>query len=205
MKRIENLQNITQHFTLICGIDEAGRGPLAGPVFAAAVILPRDHGIVGLEDSKLLSAKKREDLFLQITSKATSYHIASSAPGVIDRINILNATKKAMTTAVKKLNVKPDLILIDAVNLNLPECLQLNLIKGDQRHEAISAASILAKVSRDKFMYEIAQNFPHFGFEKHKGYPTKEHVDMILKYGPCKIHRMTFEPIKSLVATQPLV
>jgi ribonuclease HII len=201
MKRIENLQNITQHFTYICGIDEAGRGPLAGPVFAAAVILPLNHGIIGLADSKLLTEKQRENLFAQITSKAVSYHIASSTPAVIDRINILNATKKAMTVAVKKLTIKPDLVLIDAVNLNLPEILQLNLIKGDQRHEAISAASILAKVSRDRYMYKMAQKFPHFGFEKHKGYPTKEHVDMLLKYGPCKIHRMSFEPIKSLVQT----
>jgi ribonuclease HII len=199
MESIKHLEKITQHFTYICGIDEAGRGPLAAPVFAAAVVLPANHGIVGLGDSKQLSATERERLFEEIISKAVSYNIVSSTPRMIDRINILNATKKAMTAAVKKLKIKPDLVLIDAVNLNLPEVLQLNLIKGDQRHEAISAASILAKVSRDRYMKQIDKKYPHYGFAKHKGYPTKEHVDALLKYGPCKEHRMTFEPIKSMI------
>jgi len=174
------------------GIDEAGRGPLAGPVAAACVILPKDIFIEGLNDSKKISPKKRESLFEVITSKAISYSIAFSDERCIDKINILNATKKAMRDAIASMGIKPDILLIDALkleNINIP---QLSIIKGDAKSVSIAAASILAKVSRDRLIDEIDSTYPEYGFIRHKGYGTKEHIEAIKKYGICPIHRVSF-------------
>ena len=194
-----NIEKIFQNFAYICGIDEAGRGPWAGPVFAAAVILPKTHTIKGLNDSKKLSEKERERLFEEIQKQAISFGIASSSEKEIDQLNILIATKKAMMKALKKLSQKPDLIIIDALNLNIPEIPQIQFIKGDERFEAISAASILAKVSRDIYTKKIAKKYPQYGFEIHKGYGTKKHQEILKKMGACPLHRKSFEPIKKLV------
>ncbi len=179
-------------FTDIAGVDEAGRGPLAGPVYAAAVILPESTVIKGIDDSKKLSEKRREELFDEITEKAVAYNIFSVDEKRIDEINILNATFEAMNGAVNGLNVKPDFVLIDGnriAGMTLPHA---TVVKGDSKSISIAAASILAKVSRDRFISKIAEKYPEYGFEKHKGYGTKAHTDAILKYGPCEIHRKTF-------------
>ena len=166
-------------YTVVAGVDEAGRGPLAGPVYAAAVILPNDIIIKGINDSKKLSEKKREELFEEITEKAIAYNIFSVDEKRIDEINILNATYEAMNGAVNGLSTAPDFVLIDG-----------NRISGMEiPHET---ASILAKVSRDRFICQMAEKYPEYGFEKHKGYGTKAHNEAILKYGPCPIHRRTF-------------
>jgi len=186
-------------FKYICGIDEAGRGPWAGAVFVSAVILPQHHTIRGLDDSKKLSKNVRESLFGEIINQAISYSIVSVSEKKIDKLNILGATKYGVKKSIKELSVKPDFILLDALNINLPEIPQLNLIKGDQRSEAIAAASILAKVSRDRYMDKLHERYPEYGFQNHKGYGTKQHQDALNKYGPCKIHRMTFAPVKALI------
>lgn len=176
----------------ICGIDEAGRGPLAGPVYAAAVILPLDLEIDGLNDSKKLSEKKREALFDIICEKAISYSIGIATEEEIDEINILNATFLAMRRAVDGLHIKPDYALIDG---NQHPGLSIDdetVVKGDGKSMSIAAASILAKVSRDRFMLEIAQKYPEYCFEKHKGYGTKLHYEMIEKYGVSPVHRKSF-------------
>lgn len=176
----------------VAGIDEAGRGPLAGPVVAAAVVLPEGVFIKGLNDSKKLSEKQREELYDMITEKAISYDVGIVDEKIIDQINILNATKMAMEIAVQSLGVKPDLLLIDAVkldNLNIP---QQSIIKGDALSISIAAASIIAKVTRDRLINEFDSVYPQYGFKKHKGYGTKEHIDAIKKYGICPIHRTTF-------------
>ncbi len=185
-------------FELICGIDEAGRGPLAGPVYCGAVILPQNHGIADLDDSKLLSEKVREELFEQIIYTAVSYGVVAISPLQIDKINILKATKRGMQKAVKKLQTSPDILLLDAVNINFPEIPQVNLIKGDNRSESIAAASILAKVSRDRYMHKMHMKYPHYNFARNKGYGTKEHLEALKKHGPCPIHRTSFAPVKDL-------
>ncbi|MBI5414204.1 ribonuclease HII [Candidatus Peregrinibacteria bacterium] len=189
-----------QGFKLICGIDEAGRGPWAGPVFVAAVILPADHGIIGLDDSKKLSPKRREKLFEEIIKKAISYSVVSISNLQIDKTDILKATKLGMQKAVKNLKIQSDLILIDAININLPEICQVNLIKGDSRSESIAAASILAKVSRDRHMMQMHKKYPVYNFCSHKGYGTREHEEALRKYGPCAIHRFSFEPVRELMS-----
>ncbi len=176
----------------IAGVDEAGRGPLAGPVFAAAVILPQNEMIEGLNDSKKLSEKRREELFDIIRERAAAYSVFSVDERRIDEINILNATMEAMSGAVSGLKIQPGYVLIDG-----NKCPKIGIpceymIKGDAKSASIAAASILAKVSRDRFIKEIAEKYPEYGFEKHKGYGTKAHTDAILKYGPCEIHRRTF-------------
>ena len=179
-------------YETVCGVDEAGRGPLAGPVYAAAVILPYGIEIPGLDDSKKLTEKKREKLFDIITSCAVTYGIASASPEEIDGINILNATYLAMNRAVSKLDSVPDIALIDG---NRSEGIKYSnrcIIGGDGLSASIAAASILAKVSRDRLMYELAERYPEYGFEKHKGYGTKLHYDMLRKYGPSEIHRKSF-------------
>lgn len=180
-------------FTYVCGVDEAGRGPLAGPVFAAAVILPDDcPEIEGLNDSKKLSEKKREAIFGIITEKAVAYCVASASVDEIEEHNILNATFMAMKRAVEGLNVPADYAIIDgnrAPDLNIP-C--GTLIKGDSKSCSVAAASILAKVTRDRYITELDQKYPQYGFAKHKGYGTKAHTDAILEHGPCGIHRMSF-------------
>ncbi|MCH5298314.1 MAG: ribonuclease HII [Ruminococcus sp.] len=179
-------------FHYICGVDEAGRGPLAGPVCAAAVILYENQIIEGVNDSKKLSEKKRETLFDVIKEQALAYSIAFATVEEIEEMNILNATMLAMKRAVEGLNVKADYALIDGNRLpplNIP-CEYV--IKGDAKSMSIAAASILAKVSRDRLCSEYAEKYPQYGFEKHKGYGTKLHRDALLQYGPCEIHRMSF-------------
>ncbi len=180
-------------YKVICGIDEAGRGPLAGPVHAAAVILPLGLEIEGLNDSKKLSEKKREQLFDIICEKAIDYSIGVATEQEIDEINILNATFLAMHRAVEGLEIKPDYALIDGNQYpKIPFVMEETVVKGDAKSMSIAAASILAKVSRDRFMLEKAKEYPQYQFEKHKGYGTKVHYDMIKEYGPSPIHRMTF-------------
>lgn len=178
---------------IVAGIDEAGRGPLAGPVVCACVIMPltRENIIDGINDSKKLSEKKRELLFDKIIEKAISYSIIEIDEKTIDEINILNATKLGMKKALENLKVKPDVVLIDAVKIDT-NILQENIIKGDAKSYNIAAASILAKVYRDRLMVEISKKYPEYGFEKHKGYGTKVHVEALKKYGKCEIHRNTF-------------
>lgn len=179
-------------YNLICGVDEAGRGPLAGPVFAAAVILPDGIEIEGLNDSKKISEKKREKLFDVICETALSYGIASSSEREIDDINILNASLLAMKRAVSKLNCTPDLILVDGNKVFDTDIHIKSLVKGDSLSANIAAASILAKVSRDRFMLELAEKYPEYMFEKHKGYPTKLHYERVEEYGISDVHRKTF-------------
>ena len=174
------------------GVDEVGRGPLAGPVVCAAVILPKDCEIIGIDDSKKLTEKKRNELFDKIKEEAVAYNIEFVSEKEIDELNILNATKKCMEKAINNLSVKPDIMLIDAVTgLNI-NCESKSIIHGDFVSYSIGAASILAKVTRDRFMEEIDSKYPEYGFKKHKGYGTKQHMDILREIGPCEIHRRSF-------------
>jgi len=187
-------------FQFVCGVDEAGRGPLAGPVCAAAVILPAGIEIAGLNDSKKLTDKRRRELFPIIQEKAIAYGIAFADHSEIDQINILQATLLAMERAINSLSVKADFALIDGnreKDFGLPV---QTVVKGDSRSASIAAASILAKVTRDDYMLEMAKTYPQYGFEIHKGYGTKAHYEALEKYGPCQIHRMTF--LKKLYGTK---
>ncbi len=179
-------------YTYIAGVDEAGRGPLAGPVYAAAVILPEGAELWGINDSKKLTPKKREELFDKITEIAISYAIFSVDEKEIDEINILNATHKAMNGAVNSLSQKPDYVIIDGNSIKGMELAHETVVKGDAKSISIAAASILAKVARDRYIEEMGKVYPEYGFENHKGYGTKAHTDAILKYGVCPIHRRTF-------------
>ncbi len=179
-------------YKYVCGVDEAGRGPLAGPVFAAAVILPRGYVIDGVNDSKKLTEKKREQLYSKIKEQSLAYCVASASVDEIDEINILNATFLAMTRAVSGLQVKADFALVDGNRLPSLEIDAKAVVKGDSLSESIAAASILAKVERDHFMLNLANEYPNYAFEKHKGYGTKLHIEMIKKYGASKVHRKTF-------------
>jgi len=182
---------------LVAGVDEAGRGPLAGEVVAAAVILDPNNKIDGLADSKKLSEKKREMLFEEITKKALSYGIASASIEEIDEMNILHASMLAMSRAVDKLSVAPEYVLVDGNRV--PKQLKCDaeaVVKGDARHEAISAASILAKVTRDRVIIAMAECYPQYGFEKHKGYPTAVHLAALKEHGITPIHRRSFGPVK---------
>jgi len=182
-------------YKMIGGIDEAGRGPLAGPVVAACCILDSNVKILGLDDSKKLSEKKREELFVEIKEKALAYAICASSPEEIDEINILEATKKAMRNCVKELASKgqsPDILLIDAVNLSGTGLDVIPIIKGDAKSDSIAAASILAKVTRDHIMTEYDAEYPGYGFAKHKGYGTKDHYAAIREKGMTPIHRRSF-------------
>lgn len=179
-------------YKFVCGIDEAGRGPLSGPVVAAACILPKDISIPELNDSKKLTEKKRERLFDIITERAIGYGIGMASPQEIDEINILNATMLAMRRALESLNPKADFALIDgniARDFSIPT---RTVIKGDSLSASIAAASILAKVTRDRLCLEDAKKYPQYNFTKHKGYSTREHMDAIRQYGPCEIHRKSF-------------
>lgn len=189
--------------TIIAGVDEAGRGPLAGPVVAAAVILPLDHGIVGLTDSKKLSEQQRNVLFDIIIATASAYAIESATAQEIDDMNILQASLLAMRRAVLNLKMKPDLVLVDGNQTpEIPYPAQA-IIKGDLTEESISAASILAKVTRDREMCVMDERYPGYGFRQHKGYPTKAHCEALKTLGVTKIHRRTFGPVKlCLKATQ---
>lgn len=176
---------------LVAGVDEAGRGPLAGPVVCACCIMPNDKMIDGINDSKQLSEKRREALFGQIVETAVAYHVSVIDHTIIDEINILNATKRGMTEAVEGLNVKPDIVLIDAVRLPLDVPTQ-SIIKGDAKSYAIAAASILAKVTRDRLMREYDAQYPAYGFGANKGYGTRAHVEAIRAVGLSPIHRRSF-------------
>lgn len=182
----------SEGYSLICGVDEAGRGPLAGRVYAAAVILPKGLEVAGLNDSKKLSAAKRDALFDEIKEKATAYSIAFSTVEEIETLNILGATMLAMNRAIEGLNVNPELALIDG---NRNKDIKLNsrcVIKGDSLCADIAAASVLAKVSRDRYMLEMAEKYPEYHFEQHKGYGTKLHYEALREHGPCEIHRPSF-------------
>ena len=178
--------------TMIAGLDEVGRGPLAGPVVTAAVILPRDFDVLGVNDSKKLSEKRREELYEIITDKAVTWNIGMRDNEVIDRINILEATKKAMTDAILGLTVKPDHILIDALTLKNVDIPQTGIIKGDANSISIAAASIVAKVTRDRMMREYHKTWPAYSFDSNKGYGTKAHYQGIREVGICPIHRRSF-------------
>ena len=194
MTELWELENeiYAEGFSLICGVDEAGRGPLAGPVYAAAVILPRDAVIEGLNDSKKLTEKKREELFDVITERALSCGISSATVEEIEELNILNATFLAMNRAIAKLDPAPELALIDgnrSTGIAMPSrC----IVKGDSRCADIAAASILAKVSRDRYMLTLAEKYPQYHFEQHKGYGTKLHYEALREYGPSPEHRPSF-------------
>lgn len=181
-----------QGVQLICGVDEAGRGPLAGPVCAAAVILPRDLEIPGLNDSKKLSDARRRELFPVIQAQALAYGIGFASHEEIDRINILQATFLAMGRALEQLKIKPDLALIDGNRQTDFGIKVETVVKGDSRSANIAAASVLAKVSRDDVMLELARQYPEYGFDIHKGYGTRAHYEALRRCGPCPIHRMSF-------------
>ena len=194
--RIEAMKKYEHEYDslgFLCGIDEVGRGPLAGPVYAAAVILPKDCNILYLNDSKKLSEKKREELYDVIMEKAVAVGIGSSTCERIDEINILQATFEAMTKAVNCLPVKPNALLIDAVHIpQLEDYKQISIIKGDAKSVSIAAASIVAKVTRDRIMKEYAEVYPEYGFDSNKGYGSQDHINALKKYGPCPIHRRSF-------------
>lgn len=182
-----------KEFELVCGVDEAGRGPLAGPVCAAAVILPRGYVIDGLDDSKKLSEKKREKLYDVITENAVSYCVAFGSVEEIEKFNILQATFMAMTRAVNGLKIRPDFVLVDG-NRKPPEILLPcdTVIKGDSKSYSVAAASVLAKVTRDRLLYDYDREYPQYGFAKHKGYGTKAHYEAIAQYGITPVHRPSF-------------
>ena len=198
VERLTNLKEIEKKlhqkgFKNICGIDEAGRGPLAGPVVVAGVIMPEDSIIEGVNDSKKISEKKRELLYDKIIDEAISYSVAIIDQNTIDEINILQATKKGVTEVVQGLKVKPDLIIIDALkDINTCGIEYQSIIKGDAKCYSISAASIIAKVTRDRIMREWDEVYPQYGFVKHKGYGTAQHISALKEYGPCPLHRRTF-------------
>lgn len=192
LKKIE-LTYHEQGIKYIAGIDEAGRGPLAGPVVVGCVIMPEDSFIEGVNDSKKISEKKREKLYDEIINNAISWSVAVIGWHEIDELNILNATKKGVTECINNLETKPELILVDALKgidtCNIP---YVSMVKGDAKCYSISAASILAKVTRDRIMREWDEVYPQYGFAKHKGYGTKAHIEALKEYGPCQIHRKTF-------------
>lgn len=183
---------LTNGYKIICGVDEAGRGPLAGPVYAAAVVLPKGHIIEGVNDSKKLSEKKRELLFDKIIAEAEDYSIGIATPSEIDEINILQATFLAMKRAVEGLKIKPDYAMIDGNKKPNLDIDMETVVKGDAKSASIAAASILAKVSRDRYMLQMAEKYPQYQFEKHKGYGTKLHYEMLDEFGPSEIHRQSF-------------
>ena len=206
-KEIERLNNLKEEerkiyankVEYICGIDEAGRGHLAGPVVVGAVIMPKDSFIEGINDSKKISENKREKLYDIITKEAISYSVGIISQNTIDEINILNATKLGVKKALEGLDVRPDTILIDALKgmdtLGIP---YMSIIKGDAKCYSIAAASIIAKVTRDRLMRQWDEVYPDYGFSKHKGYGTKEHIEKIKKFGPCLLHRKSF--IKNFIS-----
>lgn len=182
--------------TCIAGCDEAGRGPLAGPLVVASVILPEHPRIEGLNDSKKLSEKKRAELYKEIVKQAVAYKIVFVSPKEIDKLNIYAATQMGMMKAVKGLTVSPNYVLIDFMPLDLLKIPHLSLVKGDALSATIAAASILAKVSRDEYMDKMDIKYPHYGFKHNKGYPTKMHLEALKRLGPCPIHRKSFGPVK---------
>lgn len=195
IKRTELMKEFDREYKIygtVCGIDEAGRGPLCGPVVAAAVILPDEYNILYINDSKKLSETKREEVYKEIDKYAVTYGVGIVSPERIDEINILQATYEAMRTAIHKLSVTPDILLNDAVTIPMVDIKQVPIIKGDAKSQSIAAASIVAKVTRDHLMEEYDKLYPEYGFAKHKGYGTAAHIKAIKEYGPCPIHRRTF-------------
>jgi len=186
-------------YSLIAGVDEAGRGPLAGPVFAAAVILPPKNNLPDTMDSKKISPARREALYEEILSVAVAWHVSSIENQVIDRINILQATLKAMVEAVRNLSDTPEMILVDGSHTPFVDSHSRALKKGDGISQSIGAASVLAKVSRDRTMAQFHEIYPQYGFARHKGYGTREHLDAIAEHGPCPIHRRSFAGVKEYV------
>ena len=197
LNRLKNMLEIedklySEGYNFVCGVDEAGRGPLCGPVVAAAVILPKDEYIEGVNDSKKLTEKKREKLYDDIMMKAVAASIGISDVDVIEKVNILNATKLAMKQAIEKLSIKPDYVLIDGnqmIDINIKA---ETVVSGDAKSLPIAAASIIAKVTRDRMLIEFDKKYPEYGFAKHKGYGTKSHIEAIQKYGLTDIHRPSF-------------
>lgn len=187
-----------KNITLIAGVDEVGRGPLVGPVVASAVILPVNYKLNGLTDSKKLSEKKRNEFYKIIMHDAISIGIGIISPKKIDEINIYEASKLAMYEAISNLDIKPEHVLIDAMKLNL-EMPSTSIIHGDSLSLSIAAASVIAKVTRDEMMYELHKKYPNYHFDKHKGYPTKLHLECLEKYGPLDNYRFTYKPVRDLI------
>lgn len=187
------------NITLIAGVDEAGRGPLCGPVVAAAVILPKNYELEGLNDSKQLSEKKREEYFEILQKEALAIGVGIVSPKEIDEINILEASRKAMYIALDNLDITPEYILSDAMSLNDIDIPSRPIIHGDALSLSIAAASVIAKVTRDHIMYEMDLKYPEYNLKKHKGYPTKEHLELIKKYGVTEEYRMSYRPVKRVL------
>ncbi|MBP1762780.1 MAG: RNase, partial [Firmicutes bacterium] len=198
LKKFENMA-YNDGFQMIAGTDEVGRGPLAGPVAAAAVILPQDFYLEGVNDSKALSDKKRRELVNQIKQGAVSWAVALLSPQFIDRENILNASREAMRLAVQALRPAPDFLLVDAIKIPDLQIRQLPIIKGDSLSISIACASIIAKVERDEAMQSYDLMYPQYGLGRHKGYATREHLLALQEFGPSPIHRRSFEPVKSML------
>ena len=188
--------------SIICGVDEAGRGPIAGPVYAAAVVLDADRPIAGLRDSKLLSASRREQLTDLIRKNSTAFSVGIASVEEIDRLNILQATLLAMQRAVEGLGMLPDEAWIDGNRCPRLPCPARAIVQGDRLHAAISAASILAKTARDAEMRRMHERFPHYGFDRHKGYPTSVHLALLEQFGPTEIHRRSFAPVRRMLAAR---
>jgi len=188
-----------ENITLIAGVDEVGRGPLYGPVVTAAVILPKGYNLEGLTDSKKLTAKKRDLYYDIIERDAVAIRIGIRSPKRIDEVNIYEATKEAMYDAIEGLDPAPEHVLIDAMKLEDLKIPSTSIIKGDAKSQSIAAASVIAKVTRDRMMEDEAKRYPEYGFDRHKGYPTKAHIEAVKKYGVLEEYRKTFEPIKSIL------
>lgn len=203
MRNLLKIENDIQKcgYRLIAGVDEAGRGPLAGPVMAAACILPKDFDLPGLNDSKKLTEKRREYLFSKIEDQAIAFSLGSATASEIDKLNILQATKMAMKRAINNLEVTPDYVLIDGRDRLDITLIHRTIVGGDGLSASIAAASILAKVTRDKLMTEMHEIYPEYSFDHHKGYGTKLHLEAIHRFGPCPIHRQSFSPIKEMTSS----
>lgn len=206
-KILPNLYNFEEKLydegaTYICGVDEAGRGPLAGPVVVCACIMPEFSRIEGINDSKQLSAKKREELYKLIIKEALAYNVVYVSIEDVDKLNIYQATKKGMLEAIEGLKIKPDHVLIDAMKLDELETPHTSIIHGDALSASIAAASIIAKVTRDNYMNKMDIKYPNYGFKKHKGYGTKAHLEALEKLGPCPIHRKTYAPVSKYYSKQ---
>lgn len=192
------MQGVSNQAILVAGVDEAGRGPLAGPVIAAAVILDPAHPIAGLADSKKLTEKRRDHLFQEIRQHALAWAVARATVGEIDEINILQASLLAMQRAVSKLSIPPQKVIVDGNHCPLFPCEAEAIIKGDQTEPAISAASIVAKVLRDRLMQMLDKRYPQYGFSGHKGYPTAAHIEALRQHGVSRVHRLTFGPVRDI-------
>jgi ribonuclease HII len=195
---------LTARQQIIAGVDEAGRGPLAGPVVVAAVVLDKANPIDGLDDSKKLSRKRREELYPRIIECCAAWAVVEVGPEEIDRVNILQATMLGMQRAVEQLQPMPTLALVDGNRAPILNCTVRTIIQGDSLEPAISAASILAKVTRDHMMRELHLSFPQYRFDRHKGYPTVEHLSLLATHGPCAVHRRSFAPVRKLLQTELL-